>query len=130
MARILVIDDEPELRTMVRRALEAAGHEVVEAPDGRQGLVSFRANVPNLVVTDILMPEKEGIETIRELRAIAPEVPVLAISGGGRSANLDFLDIARDFGAMAALPKPFKPSRLIEEVNKLLATRPRPGQAR
>lgn len=121
MARVLVIDDEPQLRQLVRRVLEAAGHQVTEAPDGRKGIMLFRLEKPDLVITDILMPEKEGIETIRELRAAAADVPILAISGGGRTAHLDFLDIAREFGALASLSKPFLPRQLLEEVTRLLA---------
>lgn len=121
MALVLVIDDTDGVRTLVRRLLESAGHEVIEARDGREGVARFQAHRPRLVITDILMPEREGIETISLLRAESPNLPIIAISGGGRSANLDFLEIARDYGAAAVLAKPFRPAQLLQEVDKLLA---------
>jgi CheY-like chemotaxis protein len=118
IATILVIDDEAEVRQTLARML--AGHAVHEAADGGAGLALAAELAPDLVVTDILMPEKEGIETIRELRRAHPRVRILAISGGGQSGTLDFLDMARALGADAALAKPFRRSELLEMVERLL----------
>lgn len=111
--RVLVIDDEAPLRLTMRRMLEAAGHEVTEAENGRLGLEAFRRQPTDVVVTDIIMPQKEGIETIRDLRAIAPGVRIIAVSGGGRNQDMNFLRIARKIGADATLPKPFRKETLI-----------------
>lgn len=88
---VLVIDDEDLVRDMLRRALESAGIEVVVAADGREGLKAYLANPTDVVVTDILMPEKEGIETIIELKREHPNVKIVAISGGDPAGNTDFL---------------------------------------
>lgn len=111
--RVLVIDDEAGLRMTIRKMLESAGHEVVEAENGRLGLEAYKKQPPDVVVTDIIMPQKEGIETIRDIRAIAPNVRIVAISGGGRNQNMDFLRIAEKLGANATLPKPFRRDELI-----------------
>jgi CheY-like chemotaxis protein len=122
MARILIIDDDPNLRRLLARILQSDGHEVIEASNGTDGLARFAAAPPALVITDILMPEKEGIETIRDLRRLAPAVPIIAISGGGVSQkSMKFLDMAAKLGATAALAKPFRPPKLLETVARLLS---------
>ncbi len=121
MARILVIDDEDQMRGMLRQALERAGYEVEEARDGREGLWRYQASPPALVITDILMPEKEGLEIIRDLRRDNPEVKIIAISGGGRTGNLNFLEIAAKLGAQRTLQKPFGLRELLQTVQELLS---------
>jgi CheY-like chemotaxis protein len=121
MARILIIDDEDPVRNMLRQVLERAGHEVAEAPDGNVGMQHVREQPIELVVTDILMPEQEGIETIRRLHRDFPCIKVLAISGGGRRKNLDVLLEAEFFGAHHVLAKPFERAELLEAVSTLLA---------
>ena len=116
MAKILVIDDDPHIRGLIVAILMQGGHEALEAKDGQEGISLFRANAPVLVITDILMPEKDGIETIRELRGDAFTGPIIAISGGGR-----FLGIVKKFGADLVLAKPFSPQDLIDAVGKLLS---------
>src|ERR1700733_14793564 len=95
MAKILIIDDDAQIRRMLERALTGVGYEVVEAKDGDDGLKAFAKHRPELVVTDIVMPDREGLETIRELRRLAPHLPVIAISGSvpGAGAPL-YLDFA------------------------------------
>ena len=100
MARILVIDDEELARFTLREILEAAGHEVVEAANGNEGTAFQRANPCDIVITDMIMPEKEGLETIVELKGEYPDLKIIAISGGGRTRNLDFLKLAGEFGLM------------------------------
>ncbi len=120
MASILVIDDEPQMRSMLRLVLERAGHRVYDAPNGHAGAVVFRQNRIDLTITDILMPEREGIETISELKRITPKAKIIAISGGGRTKNLDFLKVARKIGADRTLAKPFRPQELVDTVDDLL----------
>jgi DNA-binding response OmpR family regulator len=121
MARVLIIDDERSLRRMMVRILTSMGHEVAEAKDGEEGLRMFRIHRPTLVITDIVMPRQEGFQTIRELRREAPNVAILAISGGGREHTPTFLVDAGRVGADATLRKPFRPDELIRAVNKLLS---------
>ena len=121
MGRILVIDDDHAMRGTIRRILERDGHEVTEAPNGRRGLEIFRAEGADVVVTDLIMPEKEGIETIIELRAESDDVRILAVSGGewvsaGEGRLLD----AETLGANASLAKPFTVDQLRETVAALI----------
>lgn len=122
MMTILVVDDHKELRAVIGRALTEAGYEVVEAGDGDAALAAFRARPPVLVITDIVMPEKTGIEIIATMKYEHPEVKVLAISGGGRTHVMDFLAIARETGADAVLEKPFRKSDLLARVAELLGS--------
>lgn len=120
MTRILVIDDNPLVRATLRSILDAAGYEVVLASDGQAGLAEFRRQPSDLVITDIVMPEIEGIETIRQLRGLAPKLPILAISGGGRGISLDYLRMAQQLGATDVLSKPFEPDELLSTVLRCL----------
>lgn len=119
--RVLVIDDEDLVRDTLRRALESAGIEVVLAANGREGLKAFLANPTEVVVTDILMPEKEGIETIIELKREHPNVKIVAISGGDRASNTDFLEMAGMLGADRIMQKPFRPKELLATIEDLFA---------
>jgi DNA-binding response OmpR family regulator len=121
MTRILIIDDEEPVRALLRQMLEAAGYEVQEAPDGEVGMKLFRATPADLIITDIFMPNKEGIQTIREVRMNFPQVKVMAISGGGSRINLDVLPTAKALGAHGILAKPFKEQELLEAVRAVLA---------
>jgi two-component system, OmpR family, response regulator CpxR len=121
MATILVIDDDAAMRRLILRVLRDRGHELLEAENGDDGVALVQEGRPDLIITDILMPQKEGIETIREVLDRAPGTKIIAISGGG-TQNLMFLDAAKAFGAHAALAKPFRPDELIETVNRVLAT--------
>lgn len=120
MARILVIDDEELARFTLREILQAAGHDVSEAKNGNEGIAFQKAQPFDLVVTDIIMPEKEGVETIIELKRDYPDLKIIGISGGGRTRNLDFLKLAKQYGAEKVLTKPFTEDELIECVNACL----------
>jgi len=120
MAVLLVIDDDEGMRKLMVRTLRDSKHRVLEAENGREGLKIMDQHTPDLVITDILMPQKEGIETIREVQERAPATKIIAISGGGVSQNLMFLDVARAFGAHAVLAKPFRPAELVETVAQVL----------
>jgi DNA-binding response OmpR family regulator len=120
MARILIIEDDDLLRHMLRQGLEEAGYEVVEARNGEEGLQRYHAAPADLIITDILMPEKEGLETIIELRREVPGVKIIAISGGGQIGNLTFLEVARHLGAQRVLQKPFKLPEMLAAVREVL----------
>ena len=116
--KILLIDDDDLLRKMLHISMTKVGHSVIEARNGRDALEICRVEPPDLVVTDVVMPEKEGIETIGDLRRLYPTLPVIAISGGGRNSAADYLKIARHMGAVAVLQKPFS----IEDLAALVAS--------
>lgn len=118
MARILVIDDEPDMRVLLEQTLKAAGHEVILAADGREGVERYCTSPADLVITDLYMPNQEGLETIAELRRRFPEVAIIAMSG--KAAALTMLSIARKFGAIGILHKPFLTEELIAAVGKAL----------
>lgn len=120
MARVLLIDDEELVVIVLRNALLAAGHEVITAADGDQGLRALRRHPVDIIVTDIIMPGKEGIETILEIRRLSPTIPIIAMSGGGISAGRVYLESAARLGATRTLPKPFPPKRLLEEIDACL----------
>jgi DNA-binding NtrC family response regulator len=121
MDTVLVIDDEAAMRKMIRTILESAQYQVIEAPNGNEGLRLFREHLPALVISDILMPDKEGIETIREIKQVNPKARIIAISGGGRTARADFLKMAEKFGAMESLKKPFRRNDLLACIERVLA---------
>ena len=121
MQKILVIDDNVVVRNTIVQMLETEGYQVVSAEDGRRGLNVFRAERPDLVITDIIMPEKEGIETIRDIREECANANIIAISGGGRIGNADFLRIARQLGASDVIAKPLYPDHFISVVRERLA---------
>jgi CheY-like chemotaxis protein len=121
MALILVIDDAPKMRQTICRILVRAGHSVVEAEDGEVGLRCVDENQPTLVITDIIMPNKEGIETIRDIRRRRPDIKIIAISGSGAPRQALYLDAATALGADAALGKPFRAHELLALVDRLIA---------
>ena len=120
MARILVIEDDPQIIKLIRKMLGKEGYEVEGAPDGQIGINLFREKPYDLVITDILMPGKEGITTIIELRRDFPTVKIIAISGGGKIGSGDYLALAQKIGVPDTLPKPFSDIELIEMVRKHL----------
>lgn len=120
MARILIVDDEDALRSLLSRALQKAGYEVATAANGAAAVEQFRAQPADLVITDLVMPEKEGIETILELRQLQPGLKIIAMSGGGYMEAQDYLQMAGKLGAMGTLSKPFTAQRVQQLVAELL----------
>jgi CheY-like chemotaxis protein len=116
MARILVIEDDKTHRRIIREILQSQGHETTEAEDGAQGIRLQQDAGYDLIITDILMPEMEGIETVRELIRLNPATKIIAIT----AYQEGYLEAAKKFGAMAALEKPFQPNELLEVVNNCL----------
>ena len=122
MARVLVIEDDVEMRSMMMCTLDRAGYETIGACDGREGLTSFRRTPADLIITDIFMPEMDGVETIIELRHDFPDARIIAVSGGGRLLCGDYLPLAEKLGARRTLRKPFSPPELLKAVEETLAT--------
>ena len=116
---ILLIDDDDLFRKAVRLSLERAGHTVIEAGEGNEGLKCYKSNRCDVVVTDVIMPGKEGLETIRELKSLDPAVKIIAVSGGGRLDSRDYLPMAKAFGAARILDKPFSEQALLEAIEAL-----------
>jgi CheY-like chemotaxis protein len=124
VAKILIIDDDPAMRDVLRRALERDGHHVVTARDGGEGLMIYRSAPCDVVVTDLYMPVKDGIETIQEMRAEFPGARIIAMSGGAATGDMGPLMDARLLGADIALPKPFALEALSRAVAALLGATP------
>ncbi len=120
MARVLIVDDDEPIRKTLRRMLEPAGYDVVEAADGREGVELYKEDSVDLVLMDLIMPEKEGIQADAELRHYDPEVKIIAISGGGRIGNFQVLRIAQKFGIEHALAKPIRMAKLLAMVKDVL----------
>jgi CheY-like chemotaxis protein len=120
-AKVLVIDDDSLVRRTISRILQHGGYEVMLAEDGAKGVAKFRSERPDLVITDIIMPEQEGIETIIQLLRDNPAARIIAVSGGGRLGSMDFLTVANKLGAAASLRKPFEPAELLGCVERALA---------
>ena len=120
MARILLIDDDNSLRKIMAMGLADAGHQVVQAKDGIEGVACFRTEHFDLVITDLIMPKKEGIETIADLRRECPSLPIIAISGDLKNSGL-YLQIAQQIGATRTLLKPFDLATLQRAAAEILA---------
>jgi len=120
MATILIIDDDQSIRDVLRLYLEDAGYQVIEANDGVEGLTRFAEQPVDLVILDIFMPQKDGIETMNELRELSQDCHVLAISGGSSDRYMDYLPHARILGANEVMTKPFSEEALLAAVHRLL----------
>ena len=132
MASILLIEDDNDLRTMTADILRQAGHTVNDAPDGRTGLALFEAGRHDLIITDIVMPDIEGLELIAGLRHATPRPRVIAMSGNSQFSESLYLPAAAGLGVQRALAKPIRPHVLLQAVAEVLAepaprTVPRPG---
>jgi len=120
MRKILIIDDEEQMRNLLCRAMKYGGFEADAAADGRKGLRLFEENSYDLVITDLIMPEQEGMETITFLRRKYPDIKIIAISGGGRIGPETYLPAAKELGADEVFAKPFPIDDLINAVKRLL----------
>ena len=123
MTKKLIIDDDALVRTTLGRVLRDAGYEIATAEDGLRGMAMFRSEQPDLVITDIIMPEQEGIQTITEMRKAKLDAKIIAISGSGRFGDADFLKMAQSLGAMDIVSKPFDADELLTIVENCLAGR-------
>lgn len=115
MATVLVIDDEPHIRELVAMVLKAAGHKVIGADNGKAGLRLLLEHQPDVVLTDIYMPEQDGIETLLAIKRLALSARIVVMSGGGRH-GMDLLEAAGELGAAAVLRKPFRKAELLAAI--------------
>ena len=122
-SHVLIVDDDPDLLSVMRMGFERQGFDVATATDGRAALKAFQARAPDLVITDLIMPDMEGIETTRAMKALDPRVPIIAVSGGGSGGGGLFLSVADLIGADVTVAKPFRMVDLISIAARLLATR-------
>lgn len=120
MARILVIEDDDDFRKMLMLMLQQAGYVTLEASNGEEGLRVYNSEQIDLVVTDIFMPEKEGMQTVLELMEKNPAVKIIAISGGGSSDKLEYLESVKDFGVQKTFAKPFVTREFLAGISELL----------
>lgn len=120
MARVLIADDDLAVRMMLRQILEEAGHEVAEARNGQEAIRLYRQSPAELLITDIVMPEKDGLETIFELRQDFRDLKIIAMSGARRSGVNSYLQMAQQLGAHRVFVKPWDPKRLLEAVDELV----------
>ena len=117
---ILIVEDDPQVRAMLRQMLEAAGFRVREAVNGKEAMKSWKADPPDLVITDVLMPEMDGFEVITSLRKLDPQSKIIAITGGGAAKLTDLLPTAKHLGAAKTIHKPFEREEMLQQVRDLL----------
>jgi CheY-like chemotaxis protein len=120
-AKILVVDDEPGIRDLLCLMLESAGFEAIPAEGGVEAPKVLAEQAVDLVITDLLMPERDGLEFITEIRKKYPEIKIIAMSGGGHIARDSYLMIAKNFGAHALLEKPFSQASVLKAINSVLS---------
>jgi len=120
----MVVDDESSIRSALRKTLSVAGYDVILAADGVEAIRLWREREADLVILDLFMPGKEGIETIIDLRACSPDIAIIAMSGGGASNRMDVLEAARLLGAVATIEKPFEKRVILDLVARSLAGGP------
>jgi DNA-binding NtrC family response regulator len=124
MSNILVIDDDNAICQLLQQGLESLGHHVSVANDGKKGLAAHKAAPAQLVITDLIMPGMEGIETIIEMRRRSPSLKIIAMSGGGMGKGTDYLQIAQKFGAHGTITKPFTLRKLGQLVTEVMGETP------
>jgi len=120
MAHVLIIDDDPAVQNVFSQFLEETNYSVEYALDGKEGLKKMLQHTPDLIITDILMPEMTGLEVMQNIRDHHPELPVIAISGGMRRSSINVLPLAKRFGACKALEKPISRDTLLQAIEELL----------
>ncbi len=122
MATILVIDDESNIRKLLAKILSKDGHEVAVAEDGKVGLEICQMFSFDLIITDIIMPEVEGLEVIQQLKQSQPKVKIIAMSGGGHLSPQDYLEMAETLGAAATISKPFTKQEVVAAIDAVLGS--------
>jgi two-component system chemotaxis response regulator CheY len=121
MPSILIIDDDESLRASMRRTLRKEEYTIIEASEGRQGMKQLECSPADLILLDMFMPDKDGLETIGELRRAHPEIPIIAMSGGGFKGTVDVLHVAKKMGVRRTLAKPFTREQLLDAVREELS---------
>jgi CheY-like chemotaxis protein len=123
VARILVVDDDANLRSLLRTLLEDAGFTVIEATNGGAAIQAYRRQPADVVLCDLFMPDRDGLEVIRDLREAFPEVKIISMSGGGFGNSVDMLPVAKHFGAAEILYKPFEQEDVLAAIHRVLGSR-------
>jgi CheY-like chemotaxis protein len=122
MAGILIVEDEKELREMLKISLIRRKFSVLEAGNGKDAITHFKPSITDLVVTDLIMPDEDGLKVIIKLRELKPAIKIIAISGGGKAGPGSYLKLAKALGADAIFSKPFSINALIDKIEELLIT--------
>jgi DNA-binding response OmpR family regulator len=122
MAGILIVEDDDDLREMLKISLLQRKYTVLEASNGKEAISRFKPSLVDLVVTDIIMPDEDGLKVIMKLKEIKPEIRIIAISGGGKAGPGNYLNLARALGADEIFPKPFSVSSLLTRIDTILDT--------
>lgn len=120
MATILVVDDDEAVRDSMRAVLERVDHQVILAEDGDAAVRRYSLGRPDMVITDLLLPDKDGIEIVREIRRIDPKARIIAMSGGDETTELRLRTLTTEFGDVELLPKPFRFAQLIDAIERAL----------
>jgi DNA-binding response OmpR family regulator len=120
MPGILIVEDEKDLREMLKTSLVRHKFTVYEAENGKEALTHFKPSITDLVITDIIMPDEDGLKVIIKLRELKPSVKIIAISGGGKAGPGSYLNLAKALGANATFSKPFSINELIAKIEELL----------
>jgi CheY-like chemotaxis protein len=120
MPGILIVEDEKEVREMLRISLARRRYTILEAENGRDAIAHFKPSVTDLVITDLIMPEEDGLKVIMKLREVKPSIKIIAISGGGKAGPGSYLNLAKALGADAAYSKPFSLNDLMAKIDELL----------
>jgi DNA-binding response OmpR family regulator len=120
MPGILIVEDENDLREMLKVSLTRRKFTVLEAENGKDAIIHFKPAVTDLVITDLIMPEEDGLKVIMRLREIKPSLKIIAISGGGKAGPASYLNLAKALGADAVYSKPFSVNEMIEKIEELL----------
>jgi len=120
MAGVLIVEDEKELREMLKTSLLRRKFTVFEAVNGKDAILHFKPSITDLVITDLIMPEEDGLKVIMKLREIKPDIKIIAISGGGKAGPGSYLKLAKALGADAVFSKPFSVAELIVKIEELV----------
>ncbi|MGA1978024.1 MAG: response regulator [Bacteroidales bacterium] len=120
MPGILIVEDNNELREMLKVSFNRKRFTVLEAENGKDAIIHFKPSVTDLVITDLIMPEEDGLKVIMKLREIKPSIKIIAISGGGKAGPANYLNLAKALGADAVYSKPFSVNEMVSEIEKLL----------
>jgi DNA-binding response OmpR family regulator len=120
MSGILIVEDDKDLREMLKSSLLRRKYTVLEASNGREAFLKFKSSVVDLIITDIIMPEEDGLKVIMQLRELKPAVKIIAISGGGKAGPGNYLNLARALGADEIFPKPFSLISLLKRIDLIL----------
>lgn len=120
MPGILIVEDDKEMREMLKLSLTRRKYTVFEAGDGKEAIIHFKPSITDLVVTDLIMPEEDGLKVIIKLREIKPSIKIIAISGGGKVGPGSYLNLAKALGANAIFSKPFSTRDLISKIEELV----------